>query len=139
MFKKILVGIDGSAGSFKAFDRALEMAKMSGAELHTITVEELPRNPEVIGELIEEKELKNGVAKRAIMQVQEKADMKGVEVNSSIYAGHEVKTIIELIDAEAFDLLIVGFMGHSALYDRVMGSTCQSLVRMAPCSVLVVK
>lgn len=139
MFQKILVGIDGSAGSFKAFDRALEMAKASGAELHTITVEELPRNPEVIGELIEEKEIKNGVAKRAIMQVREKADMKDVEVNSSIYAGHEVKTIIEFIGVEGFDLLVVGFMGHSALYDRVMGSTCQSLVRMAPCSVLVVK
>ncbi|MBI4832622.1 MAG: universal stress protein, partial [Candidatus Lindowbacteria bacterium] len=33
----------------------------------------------------------------------------------------------------------IGFMGHSALYERVMGSSCQSLVRLAPCSVLVVK
>ena len=38
-----------------------------------------------------------------------------------------------------FDLLVIGFMGNSALCDRVMGSTCQSLVRLAPCSVVVVK
>lgn len=38
-----------------------------------------------------------------------------------------------------FDHLIIGFMGHSALYDRITGSTCQSLVRLAPCSVMVVK
>ena len=41
--------------------------------------------------------------------------------------------------ARAFDLLVIGLMGHSALYDRVMGSTCQNLVRLAPCSVWVVK
>jgi nucleotide-binding universal stress UspA family protein len=53
--------------------------------------------------------------------------------------GHEVKTIVEFIHRNGFGLLVLGFMGHSALYDRVMGSTCQSLVRLAPCSVLVVK
>ena len=56
-----------------------------------------------------------------------------------VIVGHEVKTIIEFVKAHGFDLLVLGFMGHSALYDRVMGSTCQNLVRLAPCSVLVVK
>jgi nucleotide-binding universal stress UspA family protein len=46
---------------------------------------------------------------------------------------------VEFIKEENFDLLVIGFMGHSALYERVMGSTCQSLVRLAPCTVLVVK
>ena len=53
--------------------------------------------------------------------------------------GHEVKSIVEFIKQGGFDLLVIGFMGHSALYDRVMGSTCQALVRLAPCTVLVVK
>ena len=60
-------------------------------------------------------------------------------LKSHVIIGHEVKTIVEFIKAHGFDLLVVGFMGHSAIYDRVMGSTCQSLVRLAPCSVLVVK
>jgi len=46
---------------------------------------------------------------------------------------------VEFIKQNGFDLLVIGFMGHSAVYDRVMGSTCQSLVRLAPCAVLVVK
>ena len=53
--------------------------------------------------------------------------------------GHEIKTIVELIKEQGFDLLVIGFMGRSALYDRVMGSTCQGLVRLAGSAVLVVR
>ena len=38
-----------------------------------------------------------------------------------------------------FDLLVIGFMGHSRIFERVWGSTSQTLTRLAPCSVLVVK
>jgi nucleotide-binding universal stress UspA family protein len=53
--------------------------------------------------------------------------------------GHEVKTIVEFIKERGFDLLVIGFMGHSKPHDRVMGSTCQGLVRLAGCAALVVK
>jgi nucleotide-binding universal stress UspA family protein len=46
---------------------------------------------------------------------------------------------VDFVKERKYDLLVIGFMGHSALYDRVMGGTCQNLVRLAPCSVLVVK
>jgi nucleotide-binding universal stress UspA family protein len=54
-------------------------------------------------------------------------------------AGHAVPTIVELVEREAFDLLVVGFMGHSAIYNRLIGSTTDRLVELAPCPVLVVK
>jgi nucleotide-binding universal stress UspA family protein len=34
---------------------------------------------------------------------------------------------------------VVGFMGHSQLYERIIGGTTDRLVRLAPCAVLVVK
>jgi nucleotide-binding universal stress UspA family protein len=74
-----------------------------------------------------------------VAQARERAGRAGVAVHAHVIVGHEVKTIVEFVKAHGFDLLVIGFMGHSALYDRVMGSTCQSLVRLAPCSVLVVK
>jgi len=55
MLKKILHGLDGSEGAFKALVEALELAQKCSAELHTISVEELPRYPGAIGEVIEEK------------------------------------------------------------------------------------
>jgi nucleotide-binding universal stress UspA family protein len=77
--------------------------------------------------------------KEALRRAREMATAKGVTIHSHVIIGHEVKTFVEFIRQRGYDLLVIGFMGHSALYGRVMGSTCQSLVRLAPCTVLVVK
>jgi nucleotide-binding universal stress UspA family protein len=42
-------------------------------------------------------------------------------------------------DERGFDLLVAGFMGHPQLHERIIGGTTDRLVRLAPCSVLVVK
>ena len=139
MTKKILHGLDGSEGAFKALVEALELAKKCSAELHTISIEELPRYPGAIGEVIEEKAVANGKFGSVLDKAREMANKEGVALHCHVIVGHEVKSILEFIKEKGFDLLVIGFMGHSALYDRVMGSTCQSLVRLAPCSVLVVK
>jgi nucleotide-binding universal stress UspA family protein len=139
MTTRILHGLDGSESAFHALEKAIELAKLTGAELHTISVEEVPRYPGTVGEVMEEKETANAMYKGAIKKARELAQEKGVELKPHVILGHEVKTIIEFIRQRDFDLLVIGFMGHSALYERVMGGTCQNLVRLAPCSVLVVK
>lgn len=139
MHKKILHGMDGSDGAFKALGEAIQLAKLYHAELHTVFVETLPQYAGTIGEVIEEKETANGLFGEMIEKAQAMAAAEGIELHAMAVVGHEVKTIVELVKQKSFDLLIIGFMGRSALYDRVMGSTCSSLVRLAPCSVLVVK
>jgi len=139
MYKKILHGQDGSEGAFNALVTAIDLAKRYGAELHMICVEEVPHYAGTVGEVIEEKDRENSFFQEAIQRSRKMAAEQGVDVHVHVVAGHEVKTIIEFIKENAIDLLVIGFMGHSALYERVMGSTCQSLVRLAPCSVLVVK
>jgi len=139
MHRKILHAQDGSEGAFKALVEAIDIAKRYNAELHTISVEEVPHYAETIGEVIEEKDWKDHRYQEAIQRSMEMAKEKGVEIQPHLLIGHEVKTIVEFIKVNNFDLLVVGFMGHSAIYDRIMGSTCQSLVRLAPCPVLVVK
>jgi len=56
-----------------------------------------------------------------------------------VLVGHEVETIINFCKEGDYDLLVIGFMGHSRIFERVWGSTSQNLTRLAPCSVLVVK
>lgn len=139
MPSKILHGQDGSEGAFKALEEAISLAKHYGVELHTISVEEIPHYAGTVGEVIEEKDTANHKFEEAIKRSRELALREGVEIHPHVVVGHEVKSIVEFIKRGGFDLLVIGFMGHSAIYDRVMGSTCQSLVRLAPCSVLVVK
>jgi nucleotide-binding universal stress UspA family protein len=139
MHKKILHGLDGSESAYKALREAIDLSKCYGAELHTISVEEMPRYPGTISEVVEEKVTANAVYGEVIARAREMAKREGVDLHSHVVAGHEVRTILEFIKQRGFDLLVIGFMGHSALYERVMGGTCQGLVRLAPCSVLVVK
>ena len=56
-----------------------------------------------------------------------------------IKQGHEVETIVTTAREGKFDLLVIGHHGHSRIFERTMGSTAQSIVRLAPCPVLVAK
>jgi nucleotide-binding universal stress UspA family protein len=62
-----------------------------------------------------------------------------VEIETHVFPGHDVETIVNFCREGGFDLLVVGFMGHSRIYERIWGSTSQTLTRLSPCSVLVVK
>ncbi|MGD0112697.1 MAG: universal stress protein [Armatimonadota bacterium] len=62
-----------------------------------------------------------------------------VEIETHVFPGHDVETIVNFCREGGFDLLVVGFMGHSRIYERIWGSTSQTLTRLSSCSVLVVK
>jgi len=140
MFKKILVGYDGSEGAKKALRTAVDIAKHYGAELHSISVEEdLPHYAATVGEVQEVKAEKNGYFARLNEEAREIAAKEGVTLHTKVIAGHEVETIVDYARDHHFDLVVIGFMGHSKIYDRVWGSTSQNIARLVPCTVMVVK
>lgn len=67
------------------------------------------------------------------------AALQGVELEAVVKPGHEVETIVTYAKEGGFDLLVIGFVGYSNIWSRIMGSTTQSLSRLAPCSVMIVK
>jgi nucleotide-binding universal stress UspA family protein len=140
MFKKILVGYDGSEGAKKALEVGIDMAEHYGAELHSISVEEdLPHYAATVGEVQEAKAEKNGYFARLNQEAAEMAAKEGVSLHTKVMAGHEVETIVDYAKDHHFDLVVIGFMGHSKIYDRVWGSTSQNITRLVPCTVMVVK
>lgn len=141
MIKRILVAHDGSDGAQRAFDAGVELAAMTDASLHMISVEEdLPRQAEmVIDEVAEVKNEEDSYFGQLGNQAKRRAALKGVALETSIVSGHEVKAIVEAAREGQYDLLIVGFTGHSRIYASLWGGTSQNLTRLSPCSVLVVK
>lgn len=139
MFKKILHANDGSDHAFKALSFALEIAKQNGAELHMVSVEELPYVPEFAEEVREEK----GTAARrfhaVIQRAKAMADDQHLKLQTHVLAGHPVRDIVELAAELKADLLVIGATGHSAFYERMIGSRADRLVQLAPCPVLVIK
>jgi len=139
MYKRILVANDGSESGFKAFAAALELAGSSGAELAMICVGELPYVPASIDEVVEQEEEEKRRHAPAIERARKLAAEKGVALAIHELEGHPVKRVVEFVDSNGVDLLVVGFHGHSAAYERLIGGTADRLVRLAHCAVLVVK
>jgi nucleotide-binding universal stress UspA family protein len=115
------------------------MAKREGAALHIVTVEELPWIPASIDEVEEEKT--EAIHRLAPMLDASRAQAQaaGVAIETHLVPGHAVQAIVALVNEQHFDLLVVGFMGHTRLYQQIIGSTTERLVRLALCAVLVVK
>lgn len=140
MFKKILVANDGSAGAKRALQVAIDLAKKYNAELHSISVEKgMPHYAATIGEMDEFKREANEYFKKINDEAIEEARKEGTKLHTKVLAGHEVETIVHYAKDGKFDLLVIGFMGHSKIFGRVWGSTSQNIAKLAPCTVVVVK
>lgn len=140
MFKKILIANDGSEGAKKALRAALALAKTFGAELQSISIKERPSHfAETVGEVVEEQEEADRFYARVSAEAKAMAEQEGLELKCTVLAGHEVETIVRFTRDGGFDLLVVGFMGHSRAFGRIWGGTSQNLVKTSPCSVLVAK
>jgi nucleotide-binding universal stress UspA family protein len=138
MYAKILIANDGSEGAM-ALDVAIKLAHRLEAKLDMISVEEMPRLPTTIDEVIEEKLEENHRFERVIARAQNQSKAARVKMDTHVVAGRAVPSIVEFIERGGYDLLVVGFMGHYALYNRLIGGTTDRLVELAPCHVLVVK
>ena len=139
MFSKILHANDGSDHAFKALALALEIARQNKSELHMISVEEVDYMPEFIEEVRQEA----GTAARRFHAVLQRAramaEQHDVKLQTHIVAGHPVRDVVQMAASLKAELLVIGATGHSALYERMIGSRADRIVQIAPCPVLVVK
>jgi len=139
MFSTILHANDGSEPAFAALAVAIALAKQNGSELHMVCVEEIDYMPEFIEEIREEVK----TARRRFQPVQRRAhamaELSQVKLHTHVVAGHPVRDVVELAAKLEAELLVIGARGHSAIYERLIGSRADRIVQIAPCPVLVVK
>jgi nucleotide-binding universal stress UspA family protein len=139
VFNKILHANDGSAGAGKALEVALSMARHYRSELHLIAVEEVQWLPGTREEVLGDKELADHRFECVLAQASEQARKQRVRLTTHLLVGHPVKTIVDFAGRNGFDALVVGHVGHSQLYSALVGSIAERLVRLAPCTMIVVK
>jgi nucleotide-binding universal stress UspA family protein/CBS-domain-containing membrane protein len=140
MFKRILVAYDGSEGARAALALGIELARTGDAELSSVSVEEhLPRYAATISEVQGAKEQIDAHFRTLTKEARDAAALAGVELEALVRQGHEVQEILRAAREGKVALLILGAHGHSRVFQRVVGSTSLSVMRQAPCSVLIVR
>lgn len=143
VLKKILVPIDFSDHSKKAFRYALSFARQFNAVLEVMYVVEPTIYPSdfgfgQIGFPDVEKELhdKATLELQALIGEHGSAKVKAVPVVSTGIPFVEITTYAQ---AEAIDLIIIATHGRTGVEHILFGSTAEKIIRKSPCPVLVVR
>jgi nucleotide-binding universal stress UspA family protein len=140
MFRNLLVGYDGSAGSRAALATALRLAGDGGGRVTAVTVQHhLPRYGATIGEVDEERLVEQAEARRLASEVRAVADDQQVAVETRVVPGHPAHELVQAAKQVGADLIVLGHSGHSALWGALLGATTERVSRHAPCSVLIVR
>ena len=140
MFKKLLVGYDGSKGGVAALWHAAGMAKEFNAQITALWVREpLPRYTDLPGEPEGEAEAGDDYFKERQGEVEALAKQLGISIACETRRGHPAKVIVRFADDGGYDLVVVGHSDHSELWGRLLGDTADRISDHAHCSVLIVK
>jgi nucleotide-binding universal stress UspA family protein len=140
MFRKILVGLDGSEAAQHALVSALELAALCGAELFVLSVEErLPAYAATVGEVQDEERYEHGYFRKIQHEARRLAEQRGVPMHAEVVPGHAAQVLTRRAKEGGFDLIVVGHTGHSRLHHLFLGSTADRVVELAHCAVFVAR
>lgn len=149
-FQRILVAVDGSEGSRKASEAAVDIAEKFGAQLYVLHafrgypeyMTMFPTAPSPSGKAIEEYE---AYAKKAALEVVGRtvaiADKRGIKAkaHTTETIGSAVQVITDYAASEKIDLIVMGTRGMGGFKKMLLGSVSSGVVTHAPCTVLVVR
>jgi nucleotide-binding universal stress UspA family protein len=138
--RKILVASDGSDESRLAIDRAVRLANADDAELHVVHVGLLSQwvQPDTLSPKQYEK-LKQEAQNRLDAEVAYAEEVGGTVTEAHRRMGKADSEIIELSEELGADLILLGSRGQNTIERIVLGNDSESIVRYAPCSVMVVR
>jgi nucleotide-binding universal stress UspA family protein len=134
--KQILIAVDTSEYSNKAFKYACNLARDSESELQILHVIE---NFVDVGYSIS-KELEN-TGRRTLHKYDARARSVGLlSVNTILAKGNPAEEILKVADKKNINIIVVGSRGHYAsLSDYLLGSTSYKLAHYSKCTVVIVK
>ena len=118
MYRRILVGTDGSATAAKAVERAGQVAGATGATLTILTAGSGPKAEQAAA-----------AAARGLGD--------GVRVETKVRAG-DPATVLTDEAAQGYDLLVVGSKGMTGASRFLLGSVPNKVSHHSPCPLLIV-
>lgn len=138
MYRKILVGYDGSQAARKAVDAAAGLAAQHAAELYVLTV---ARPPEVADDVETEAVIENSrqYHRRMLADLKSELAAKTFKVHFEVAVGHPAEQIIYHADRHAVDLIVVGDRGRSKFARLLLGSISKQVAEHADRPVMLVR
>jgi universal stress protein A len=140
--KKILVPIDFSPTSKKAFQYALRFAEQFGCQivlLHVIEPVEAIAGTPLAVEIFAQPEEDIAAAQAELALLTASSRARRNSFMSAVRTGHAPNEITKAAKDLDVDLIVIATHGYTSWRHMCIGSTAERVVRTAPCPVLVVR
>ena len=143
-YTKVVVGTDGSESSYRAVDRAAQLAADASADL-VIACAYVPADPRSVSQAADQlgedayQIRGDNPAEDIVRSARERALKAGAtQIEARTVKGAPVESLIKLADEVGADLLVVGNKGMNSLTGRLLGSVPADAARRATCDVLII-
>jgi nucleotide-binding universal stress UspA family protein len=145
VFTRIVVGTDGSETAAEAVRQAVDLAKISGAQLSIVSAYAPVSGRRVQGEQSEAPaDVQYEIGPREDVNLvldAAAADAKkeGIEVQTHPVEGDPADAILNVAEETKADLIVVGNKGMTGARRYLLGSVPNNVSHHAPCSVIIVR
>jgi len=135
--KHILVALDDAGEPRKGMEKAIYLAKLSGAKITGVNV--IVVSPTLASTVTNYRDYLAEKAQEMLDRAKESCEKQGIQLASKILDGSPASKIAEFAEEEKVDLVIVGSRGLGGMSEAILGSVATSIVHKSKVSVLVVK
>jgi nucleotide-binding universal stress UspA family protein len=137
LFETILVAVDHSDHSHRAFQAAKQLAKSTGGKVRVVHIREtLPGRTGPVPDFTDQDAILVEESIRELVQ-------EGVAASGVVYDSHHARRVAAAILEEAEDsgasMIVIGSRGLSDLIGLVVGSTTHKVLHLGTLPVLVVR
>ncbi|MGL5382004.1 MAG: universal stress protein [Culicoidibacterales bacterium] len=153
LYKRVIVGIDTSETSMRAFERGVAFARESRAELVLMSAVHLTTDAEIAGPIMNEvgfsqmivqsNEINQAAVERRkeyVEKLAKKAHEAGVElVTIEVELAQAVDLLLETYESYDQTLIVLGATNKKGIQSILLGSVSKFVVAHAPCDVFVVR
>lgn len=140
---KIVVPTDFSELSDLAVDQAVELARKDGAQIvltHVLEETDYPMGHVLKGHgILDVREQTRTAAQSRLEELRAEKIAPPITASVVVREGVASATIADLAEEEGADLVVIATNSRRRFARFVLGSTAERVVRVAPCSVLVVR
>ncbi len=145
MFTRIVVGTDGSETAAEAVRQAIDLAKLSGAQLSIVSAFEPVSKRQVQSEALDAPaDVQYEIGPREDVNLvldgaAASARKEGIEVQTHPVEGEPAEAILNAAEETKADLIVVGNKGMTGARRFLLGSVPNNVSHHAPCSVIIVR
>ncbi len=145
MFKRIVVGTDGSDTASQAVERATELAKLAGAELNIVSAfEPVSKNRLAAEQRDAPADVQYEISPTEDVNLTLEAAAApgrkdGIDVHIHPVQGDPSDAILNTAEKIDADLVVVGNKGMTGARRFILGSVPNNISHHAPCSVMIVQ